>query len=60
MVHINWLIKLGNLNIKQRTNNNNNNNNDNNNNKNQTRKDWKFPQEISPRPGNTGLMSREG
>ena len=32
MVDVNWLIKLGNVNIKKRTNNNNNNNNSNNNN----------------------------
>ena len=34
MVDVNWLIKLGNVNIKKRTNNNNNNNNNSNNNNN--------------------------
>ena len=34
MVDVNWLIKLGNANIKKRTNNNNNNDNNNNNNNN--------------------------
>ena len=34
MVDVNWLIKLGNVNIKKRTNNNNNNNNNNSNNNN--------------------------